>query len=74
VVTLPEQISVEPEIAPGVAGAAPLPVIANVRAALVPQELLAVTETFPELQPIIAVMLFVVAPVVIVAPVGRVHV
>jgi len=61
-------------MAPGVAGAVPLPVIANVLAVLIPQELLAVTETLPELQPIVAVIAFVVLPVTIVAPVGKVQV
>ena len=57
---------------PGVAGAA-LTVIATVLAPLVPQVLLAVTDTFPAEPPKLTVMEVVPCPEVIVAPDGTVH-
>jgi hypothetical protein len=62
-----------PVIAPGVAGAE-LKVIAFVLAADVPHVLVAVTDIFPEVAPIVTVTLVVPCPAVIVAPVGADHV
>ena len=55
----PEQTVVVPAIAPGVAGAALLMVTANVAAADVPHVFVAVTETFPEVDPNVTVALVV---------------
>jgi hypothetical protein len=60
-------------MAPGVAGGVETTVTAKVLAALVPAELVAVTVTFPELVPKSTVMLTVVPPAVMVAPVGTVQ-
>jgi uncharacterized membrane protein YkgB len=49
-------------------------VIALVLAADVPQALVAVTDIFPEVAPIVTVTLVVPCPAVIVAPVGADHV
>ena len=67
---------VVPVIIPGVAGVAALTDTAKIFAALVPQELPAVTETlpfWPEV-PVVTVMEFVPVPAVIAQPVGSVQV
>ena len=62
-----------PVIAPGCAGMV-LTVTANVCAVLLPQLLFAVTEIFPPLAPIVAVMEFAVEVPVHPPPGGSVHV
>ena len=70
------QAGVVPIIVPGVAGVPGLTVTATLLAALVPQELVAVTVIFPfcPATPEVTVILFVVAPAVIVQPVGTVQI
>ena len=63
-----------PVIAPGVAGAALVKVIGNELADDVPHEFVAVTDTFPAVEPKETVALDVPCPAVIVAPEGIVHV
>lgn len=67
----PSQITVLPEILPGVAGTE-LTVTANVCAGEVPQELLAVTVIFPLVAPAVVLIEFVVD--VPLQPPGKVHV
>ena len=73
---IPEHTGVVPVIVPGVAGVPALTVTANVCAALVPQELVAVTVMFPfcPALPEETVIEFVPLPDVIDHPVGTVHV
>jgi hypothetical protein len=70
---LPEQTVVVPEIAPGVDGMA-LIVIDLELAAELPHALLAVTDTFPAVEPNVTVALVVPWPAETLAPVGTVHV
>jgi len=60
VLLLPEQMVVVPEIVPGVDGAEVVTAIANEAAALLPQELSAVTVIFPLVELEVVVMVFVV--------------
>ena len=70
------QITVTPLIGPGVAGIAVFTETGKVLAALVPQELLAVTVIFPEtaVPDVVTVIELVFVPVVMLQPVGKVHV
>ncbi len=68
------QIAEVPEIAPGVAGAALVKVTAKVAAVEVPHEFVAVTVTFPEVDPNDTVALVVPCPDDIVAPDGTAQV
>ena len=70
---LPEQTLVVPEIAPGVDGVL-LMVIDLELAAELPHALLAVTDTFPAVEPNVTVALVVPWPAEILAPAGTVHV
>ena len=68
------QIAAVPDIAPGVAGAALVNVTGKVAAVDVPHEFVAVTVTFPDVEPNETVALVDPCPDVIVAPAGTVHV
>lgn len=70
---IPGQTVAVPVIVGGVAGVPGLTVTGNVLAALVPHELVAVTEIFPfcPLLPAVTVIKFVPAPEVILQPAGR---
>ena len=70
---LPEQTLVVPEIAPGVDGVL-LMVIDLELAAELPHALLAVTDTFPAVEPNVTVALVVPWPADMLAPAGTVHV
>jgi hypothetical protein len=72
-VVVPEQIAEVPVMDPGVAGVV-FTVKAKVAAVDVPQAFVAVTVTFPDVEPEVTVIDVVPCPAVIVAPVGTVHV
>ena len=69
---LPGQTAAGPDIAPGVAGDAPGETATHVNP-LHPQPLHARTQTLPEVEPAVTVILVVPCPVVIVHPAGTVH-
>ena len=72
VIVLPGHTDVGPDIAPGVAGVAPGETATHVNP-LHPHPLHARTQTLPEVEPAVTVILVVPCPAVIVHPPGTVH-